>query len=380
MRLLILTATAGEGHNSLSYALKNYINEHHKEDEVLVYDLYKNDHKLFAWIINDLHFWNLAHFPHLMRFQYKLSLENKVDKNHNGSVTFGRLAKKGVLKQINEFKPDAIISMHTFATGLLNYLQRKDILDKKIKLFTVIPDYSPHPDTETNLDFDYVFTPCKEIHPLLINKKGFKEEQLIPTGLPVHPKFYEEVDKEAFAAEVNIDINKFTLLIFSGGVGIGNNFKVLKALSKAKIFKEINVIIINGKNKKSKTKIDKYINKNNLQNVYNYGFSKDVHKFMSISSCMIGKLGALTTNECLIKYLPILVPFKPPYHELWNMKFLDKEGVIKVIDGYKNLPDGIDELVNNPSLLEELKQNMEKLRKKDAAKDMASFIKDKVNG
>ena len=56
MRLLILTATAGEGHNSLSYALKNYINEFHKDDEVLVYDLYKNDHKLFAWIINDLHF------------------------------------------------------------------------------------------------------------------------------------------------------------------------------------------------------------------------------------------------------------------------------------------------------------------------------------
>ena len=61
------------------------------------------------------------------------------------------------------------------------------------------------------------------------------------------------------------------------------------------------------------------------------------------------------------------------------MKFLEKEGVIKVIDGYKNLPDGIDELVNNPSLLQELKQNIEKLRKEDAAKDMASFIKDKVN-
>ena len=380
MRLLILTATAGEGHNSLSYALKNYIDEFYKDDEVLVYDLYKNDHKLFAWIINDFHFWNLAHFPQLMRFQYKLSLENKVNKNHNGSVTFGRLAKKGVLKQIQEFKPDAIISMHTFATGLLNYLQRKEIIDKNIKLFTVIPDYSPHPDTETNLDFEYVFTPCKEIHPLLINKKDFKEEQLIPTGLPVHSKFYEIVDTEQFAKEMNIDISKFTLLIFTGGVGVGNNFKVLKYLTKAKTFKNINVIIINGKNKKSKNRIDKFMNKNNIQNVYNYGFSKDVHKFMSISSCMIGKLGALTTNECLIKYLPIIVPFTPPYHELWNMKFLDKEGVIKVIDGYKNLPDEIDELVNNPELLENIKQNMNKLRKPYAAKDMAEFIKEKVNG
>ena len=41
MRLLILTATAGEGHNSLSHALKDYIRKNYQDDEVLVYDLYK---------------------------------------------------------------------------------------------------------------------------------------------------------------------------------------------------------------------------------------------------------------------------------------------------------------------------------------------------
>ena len=380
MRLLILTATAGEGHNSLSHALKDYIRKYHQDDEVLIFDLYKDNHKLFAWVINDLHFWNLKHFPHIMRFQYKLSLENKVDKNHNGSVTFGRIAQKDLLKKVEEFKPNAIISMHTFATGLLNYLQRKEILDKNIKLFSVIPDYSPHPDTETNLDFDCVFTPCKEIHPLLINTKDFKEEQLNPTGLPVHSKFYEDVDKEEFAKEMNIDISKFTLMIFSGGIGIGNNAKVVKTLMKAKSFKNINIIVVNGKNKKSKKQVDKLIEKYNLTNVYNYGFIMTVHKLMSISTCMIGKLGALTTNECLIKYLPIIVPFKPPYHEYWNMKFLEKEGVIKVIDGYKNLPNGIDELVENPSILEKIKANMEHLRKPNACKDMAEKIKNVTDG
>lgn len=380
MRLLVLTATAGEGHNSLSYALKDYIKKTYPNDEVLIYDLYKDNHKLFAWIINDLHFFNLQHFPHIMRFQYRLSLENKVNKNKNGSVTFGRIAKKDVLKQIETFKPDAIISMHTFATGLLNYLQRKNILDKSIKLFTVIPDYSPHPDTETNLDFDYVFTPCKEIHPLLIDTKDFKEEQLIPTGLPVHSKFFDNVDKDEFAKEVNIDINKFTLLVFSGGMSIGNNYKIVKTLTKAKRFNDMNIIVINGKNKRTKNKIDKLIKKNNYQNIYNLGFSSDVHKFMSISSCMIGKLGALTTNECFIKYLPIVVPFKPPYHEYWNMKFLEKEGVIKVIDGYKNLPSGIDELIDNPSLLEQIKENINHLRKPNACIDMVNIIKEALNG
>lgn len=380
MRLLVLTATAGEGHNSLSYALKDYINKNHPNDEVLIYDLYKENHKLFAWIINDLHFFNLQHFPHIMRLQYRMSLENKVNKNHNGSVTFGRIAQKNVLKQVEEFKPDAIISMHTFATGLLNYLQRKDILNKSIKLFTVIPDYSPHPDTETNLDFDYVFTPCKEIHPLLINTKDFKEEQLIPTGLPVHPKFYEETDTKSFANEHNIDTSKFTLLVFSGGMSIGNNYKIIKTLTKAKTFNDINVIVINGKNKRTKNKIDKLIKENNYQNIYNYGFSLDVHRFMSISSCMIGKLGALTTNECFIKYLPIIVPFKPPYHEFWNMKFLEKEGVIKVINGYKELPSGIDELVENPEILNQIKENINHLRKPNACKDMVNIIKEVLNG
>ena len=100
MRLLILTATAGEGHNSLSHALKDYIRKNFQYYEVIVYDLYKENHKLFALIINDLHFSNLKHFPHIMRFQYKLSLENKVDKNHNGSVTFGRIAQKDLLLEM----------------------------------------------------------------------------------------------------------------------------------------------------------------------------------------------------------------------------------------------------------------------------------------
>ena len=101
---------------------------------------------------------------------------------------------------------------------------------------------------------------------------------------------------------------------------------------------------------------------------------------MSISSCMIGKLGALTTNECFIKYLPIIVPFKPPYHEFWNMKFLEKEGVIKVINGYKELPSGIDELVENPDILNQIKENINHLRKPNACKDMVNIIKEVLNG
>lgn len=374
MRILILTVTAGEGHNSMSNALKAYLNENYPNDEVIVYDMYKEHHKLSGWTFNGMHFKMLQYFPHLMRLNYKLTLVGHADKYNNNSVNMGLIAKKEVLALINEFKPDAIATMHTFAAALMNNFRRNKLISEDIKVYTIISDYSPHPDCESNTVFKYVFTPCEEIHDFLISHKGFNKEQLIPTGIPIHPKFDKEFDVEGFAKEKGIDTSKFTVFIFSGGMSIGNNHQILKQVSKAKCFKDINVIIVNGKNKKVKNKIDKFVEKGKYTNIFNYGFSREVEKFMHISTCMIGKLGGVGVSEAFSKNLPILVPFKPPFHEYWNMLFLDKQKAIKVIDGLKKLSPVIDELYNNPQELDELNKNVQRLKKPNATKDMADLI------
>ena len=67
-----------------------------------------------------------------MRLNYKLTLVGHADKYNNNSVNMGLIAKKEVLALINEFKPDAIATMHTFAAALINNLRRTKLISEDI--------------------------------------------------------------------------------------------------------------------------------------------------------------------------------------------------------------------------------------------------------
>ncbi|MBP3607048.1 MAG: hypothetical protein J6J11_01850 [Treponema sp.] len=377
MKHLILTATAGEGHNSIAYAVKAYIKEFYPEDEVEVMDIYKPEHPIFAWIINDLHFFLLKVFPRLNRLSYKMYYEAKPSPYKNMSIECGKLAKKKVLKYLEENKVDSIFCVHTYSSGLISHFIQKDLIDKNIKLVTTIPDFSIHADGELNKIFDYVITIDEGIHDFLVNKKGLIRENLYPLGLPVHPKYNLELDKEEIYQEMNITPNKFGVLIQTGGVGTGNNLTILKHLLKCKNFENINLYIANGTRKKTKEKIDSFIKKHNLKNVYNYGFTMDVHKLMEISDVMIGKLGALSVSEALLKETPIIVPKKPPYHEYWNMLYLLERNVIVHANTYQDLVPIIDDLFNNEEKINELKLNMSKMKKPEATKQIVELLRKK---
>ena len=125
-----------------------------------------------------------------------------------------------------------------------------------------------------------------------------KNEKAIYTG-PIFSKHYENSSKDY--SNLNIDVNKRTILIVGGSLGskkINENvFTILKEL-----LKDFNVIHITGKGNQKLQSFDNY---NSFEMV------EDMVNMYNIADFVIGRSGAGVTAESYFKNLPmILIPLE----------------------------------------------------------------------
>jgi processive 1,2-diacylglycerol beta-glucosyltransferase len=155
MKALLLTVTAGQGHNSTSYALANYLETQGVDCTVL--DTYKYLSKLIGDLV-DYGYTSLArHSPELHLLMYnkaeKDSSNEKVRKNYL-PYTIAEASKKKMQKYINSKQPDVIICTHIFTAIIITQMRRDGILDVKIPVFGIVTDFTLHPFWEdTVLDY-----------------------------------------------------------------------------------------------------------------------------------------------------------------------------------------------------------------------------------
>ena len=316
MRILFISATAGEGHNNFAKALMEYYQHTHKDIEVKLIDLYKPHHKVMAYLINDFSFFMFRNFPHIMSFNYRVAAKTKVNPNRNNSLYQALFAKKTILKEIDEFKPDLIFTTHTYSTALINYLNRKKIID--IPSYSLIPDFVIHPDVENNIDSRLCFVSNKEVYDNLISR-GFDKDKVIISGLPIKSSFYGEIEPFSY----DLDKDKKVILVLFGGMGLHKNHKIVKRLES--LLDDNYIVVINGKDKRSYKKLQKM----NHPHLINIQYSDEIASIMKISDVMIGKIGGSSTSEALQFSLPVIAPFMPYYQENESIKLLNKYGLVK---------------------------------------------------
>ena len=121
MRTIILTATAGEGHNSVAKSLNNELKSRGFESEII--DICQINGTWLKDFANSFYNMSINYFPTLYGAAYD-SADKKIQGS--GSAQPRKLAQKtlsGEIKKfIEEYKPDAIIATHVFAANILSDL------------------------------------------------------------------------------------------------------------------------------------------------------------------------------------------------------------------------------------------------------------------
>lgn len=369
-RVLIFSMTCGQGHNMIAKSLKESFEDF--DATVKIEQFYDSSKKIKR--ANNQYFFVCKHFPNLYdKIWNRLRKKNHYKKNK--LPFFARNALKHFKNVIEEFKPDIIVCTHLYASAVISYMKTNEILSKGIITSTILFDFTLAPYWEYSKNVDYIFQPFENTTRDLKNK-GFSDNQIITLGMPVRKEFCLAYDTNQYKDKLNLT-SKFTIMLQAGGGGIGKNEELVKKLYYN--LKDINIICVNGSNKKSFANIEKFISKTEAKNIYNLGFVNNLYDYMKASDLILTKGGGNGISEILALKKPFVIRENMIINEKINCEFLVKEGVAltaKNIDGIIKL---CQELKDDNSKLDSLLENISKFSKPNASNDIALFLLHKYN-
>lgn len=369
-RVLIFSMTCGQGHNMIAKSLKESFKDF--DATVKIEQFYDSSKKIKR--ANNQYFFVCKHFPNLYdKIWNRLRKKNHYKKNK--LPFFARNALKHFKNVIEEFKPDIIVCTHLYASAVISYMKTNEILSKGIITSTILFDFTLAPYWEYSKNVDYIFQPFENTTRDLKNK-GFSDNQIITLGMPVRKEFCLAYDTNQYKDKLNL-ASKFTIMLQAGGGGIGKNEELVKKLYYN--LKDINIICVNGSNKKSFANIEKFISKTEAKNIYNLGFVNNLYDYMKASDLILTKGGGNGISEILALKKPFVIRENMIINEKINCEFLVKEGVALTANNIDGIIKLCQELKDDNSKLDGLLENISKFSKPNASNDIALFLLNRFN-
>jgi processive 1,2-diacylglycerol beta-glucosyltransferase len=363
MKVLILSITAGYGHNICAEAIKEYFSHAHTEAEVKVLDALEYINPLLSKTIAQSYLHLTKYAKPLYGGVYRLA-EKKKDPAPKISPT--RISHKllsTMLKDyIAKFNPNFIICTHVFAAQMMTEA-RKHLTCPTIGIVT---DFAIHPYWEdTNLDY-YVLP--NELLTYQFTQKGLAADAILPFGLPIRKQFSHYISQTDARANIGIP-NKPTVLVMGGSMGFGGMIKTLERLNNLPL--DFQIITVCGNNSRVNKKIDKL---SFDKVVKNYGYVDNINELMSACDILVSKPGGITTSEALAKGI-VMVMTKPiPGQEERNKEFLLNCGAAMSINNLIDVDECVYQLLTNPLKLDAMKQCVAVLSKPNSTRDLCEFL------
>lgn len=370
-KILIFYGSYGGGHLSAARYIKEYINEHYQDTEVLMMDCIEYINRIINKLTTKAYS-DMSKNAHWVWKQIYYSAEKgTVSKISN---TVNRLMAIKLNKLLKEISPELIISTHPFSSQMCAILKKKEKIN--CKLATVLTDYAPHNQWIINSEFvDYYFVAHEGMRKILVDKNVDKRKIHV-TGIPLSNRFLAHYDKQSILEELGLKQNKTTILFFAGGeYGFGKDktFNILKTLIEK--FENLQIVAISGKNVKIKEKFEELVEENDVsEKVKVLSYTNKVAEIMSISDLVISKPGGLTTTESLASGLPIVVINPIPGQEEENAEFLEKNKVGIWIRRKDNVEEKLREILYSNDKIKKMKINARLLAKKHSTEDICKIL------
>ena len=371
MNNLIFYASYGGGHLNAAKSINEYLQKNYNDLHVELIDCMKYINKTIEKVTTKAYTEMAKKAPWAWGRIYSDAQKGPLAHITSRSNKF--MAIK-LLKLLREKQPDLIISTHPFGSQMCSYLKRKGKIHAKIA--TIMTDFAPHDQWLVGSDFtDYYFVAHDNMKKYLMDK-GISSKNIFVTGIPLSNRFLKSYDKKEILKELNLEIDKKTILFFGGGeFGLGKTRTIEIFENFVKYCTDMQIIAIAGKNEKMKHAFDNIVSKyNRKNNIVVFEYTSQVPEFMSISDLVVTKPGGLTTTESLASELPMVIINPIPGQEEENAKFLVENGIAIWIKKEDNVQEVLENLFLNPETLENMKQNTKKLAKLHSTQEICEIL------
>lgn len=378
MKLLILSASTGNGHLSAAKAVRLYAEKHYPEITVKEVDYLKYVNFTLDKIVSG----GYANLVKILPMLYGKLYDGA--KNKNGEKVVELLNKIGLSKMeelIYDFKPDVVLCTHPFPLETLSIFKKKESLD--LPIMAIITDYTIHP-TWIYHNVDAYIIPNEDFISDLV-EMGIAKEKIHPFGIPISESFsnVSESDINSFMAEFYLDKDIPIILIMNGGFGLTNITETFKEVMS--IDENFQVIVCAGKDEEMVSSLnDIYIDMYTDKKAVIIGYTDKVNVLMSISDVLVSKPGGLTVTEAMHMSLPIVIKLPIPGQEKENAEYLLNCGIALNSD-YISIKRVLERFLFNTTSkrIEYIKQMESEKSKADSSKNICRVLSelgsDKLN-
>lgn len=358
-KILILTGSFGNGHISVTNSIVNQFNEMNlKSLNIIEHDLFLEAHPVITNIAKKYYLNSYKYFRKSYKHFYYAN-QNDVDRCFYKYYALNRL-----INILIKEKPDLILL--TFPTPVVSLI--KDAFNLNIPVVTVITDYNFHKNWYTPKSERY-YVACEKVKNELLNI-GVDASRIEVTGIPIHNKFEQKKDRNAWLSQHQLDPSKKTLLMVAGAFGVVEGFNTM--LERMSLDHSKQFVVVCGSNQHLLNEL-----KNKFQHashVYVIGYTQDMDQWMDACDLMLTKPGGITITESLCKAIP-LVFFNPaPGQEGENAIYFSNQGYGRITHTYDETVHVVQDLLNHQDELLKLKQNMQLSYKPNAAKVICEDI------
>lgn len=317
-KILILSCNTGEGHNSAAKALQANLTEKGVPCELKDVLTFKS--KSSSERISHLYNTAIKKVPTLFGIVFTLGKWYDDLRLHSPIYKSNAKYADKLYHYIVENGFNRIVCTHLFAMQAMTAVRRKYHLSAIC--YGVMTDYIIHPFMKDS-DLDGYFVPNETVKEQFI-KKGFSEDKLFITGIPVHPKFNQNISKFEAREYLKLSQDKKIVLIMTGGAGCGKVIKLCKKLDKA-FDEDKRFIILTGRNEKLKENLDSLFENN--EKFQTVAFTPNVHLYIKAADCVLSKSGGLSSTEIAVSNVPLIHLKAIPGLETVNLKYFSGNGL-----------------------------------------------------
>ena len=376
-KIIVFYGTYGGGHIAAAKSITNHIFNNNPEIDIEAIDCIEYINKYLNKITTGAYKGATKNTPSVWKYVYKKSNKGALAKI---TTTSNKLMAVKLKRLIITKNPDLIISTHPFSTQMCAYLKKKGIIN--CKLATVMTDFHVHNQWLYLPEFvDYFFVANNIMKEHMTNNDNIPESKIYVTGIPISDKFKLSYNRQEVCDEFWLDPEKNTVLFFGGGeFGLGREMSYMTLKTIIRLFKDVQVVAISGKNKKMNASFNNLVLKTNSSDrVKVLEYTDKVADLMSISSIVVTKAGGLTIAESLASSLPIIIINPIPGQEEENAEFLINAGCAIWIKNNDNIARALKTLSRNKERLEEMRKASSNLAKPNATKEISDILIEELN-
>lgn len=312
-RILFIISDTGGGHRSAANAIAASLTSLDPEIRFEMVDLLRasrlpgirNAPEIYAffsaksiWLYNLMY--RLANFTGFMNLASKFLYQ---------------FARAHIHQTIEGFKPDLVVVIHPLAVRpMCDY---RDETSAVWPIVTVVTDLVSIHASWASDRADHFLLPTPQAVSRLL-QLGIAKNKLQLTGFPVHPRFLAPLpDKHTARQLLGLPLNRFTVLLTSGGAGGGQVSKLVEAFER--YCPECSLLVVTGRNLRLCEKLTRRIVPEYSRI---YQFVDNMEVLMSACDVIVTKAGPGTIMETATLGKPLILTGAVGLQEEGNIGFV----------------------------------------------------------